>query len=119
MKTRRLADPVSDDLLDELGLDLKPFRVHVCLGPNCTPKGSPKILQQIQELVWKSGLQEKVEVLGTSCRDRCEYGPSVNVYPGPVQYAFVDEEATNRIVREHLGFGQVVERYLFRGEPRR
>lgn len=110
---------MSDELFDELEIERKPFRVHVCLGPNCTPKGSPRILRHIEELVWKSGLQDKVEVIGTSCRDRCDFGPSVNVYPGFVRYAHVDEQAATRIVEEHLASGNVVQSLVFRGQPRR
>jgi (2Fe-2S) ferredoxin len=110
---------VSDDLFAELGIERKPFRVHVCLGPNCTPKGSPKLLQHLDETIWRLGLQDKVEVIGTSCRDRCDYGPSVNVYPGPVLYNHVDEGAIDEIAAEHLSHGRIVERYVFRGKPRR
>lgn len=109
---------MSDDLLAELGLELKRYRVHVCLGPNCTPKGSPALLRKIDELIWKAGLQNDVEVLGTSCRDRCEHGPSVNVYPGPILYAHVDETAAEQIVAEHLTEGRPVERYRFHGKTR-
>ncbi len=110
---------MSDDLLAELGVELKPYRVHVCLGPNCTPKGSPALLRKIEELVWQAGLHDKVDVIGTSCRDRCDYGPSVNVYPGPVLYAHVDEEAAAQIVDEHLALDKVVDKYVFRGKPSR
>ena len=55
-----------------------------------------------------------MEVIATSCRNRCEWGPSLNVYPGPVFYAEVTPEAIEEIVREHLLGGRPVERYLFK-----
>jgi (2Fe-2S) ferredoxin len=110
---------VSDDLFAELGIPKPDYRVHVCLGPNCSLRGSKKLLEHLEETVWKLGLQNNVEVIATSCRDRCDYGPSVNVYPGPVLYNYIDEEAIDEIAKEHLEHGQVVERYRFRGEPRR
>ncbi len=110
---------MSDDLFAELGIPKSDYRVHVCLGPNCSLRGSKGILEHLEEKVWELGLQGKVEVIATSCRDRCDYGPSVNVYPGPVLYNHVDEQAIDVIAREHLVGGMVVERYLFRGKPRR
>lgn len=49
-----------------------------------------------------TGLDSEVEIIATSCRDRCDFGPSVNVFPGPALYAQVDCDAAARIVTEHL-----------------
>ena len=110
---------MSDELFDELGIPKSDYRVHVCLGPNCSLRGSKKLLEHLEETVWKHGLNRKVEVIATSCRDRCDYGPSVNVYPGPVLYNHIDEEAIDTIAMEHLTHGKVVDKYVFRGKPRR
>jgi NADP-reducing hydrogenase subunit HndC len=110
---------VTDELFDELGLNKSDFRVHVCLGPNCSPKGSRKLLEYLDNLIWEKGLQSKVEVIGSSCRDRCDYGPSVNVYPGPTLYNHIDETAIDEIVEQHLIDGKVVTKYVFTGKSRR
>jgi (2Fe-2S) ferredoxin len=93
---------------------LPTYRVHLCFGPNCTPRGSRGLLPVLESAIRRAGLGSRVEVIATSCRNRCEYGPSVNVYPGPVFYAGVTEEAIEEIVREHLAGGRVVERFLYR-----
>jgi (2Fe-2S) ferredoxin len=98
---------------DDLGAQ-KRFRVHLCFGPNCTPRGSRDLLPLLHQALMTAGLSDEVEVIATSCRNRCETGPSVNVYPGPVFYAGVDAEAIERIVREHLAGGVPVERYRVR-----
>jgi (2Fe-2S) ferredoxin len=95
------------------------YRVHVCLGPNCSARGSKALLTYLEDRIWELGLQRSVEVIGTSCRDRCDWGPSMNVYPGPVLYNEFDHAALDCIVSEHLSEGRVVEQYLFRGKPRR
>jgi (2Fe-2S) ferredoxin len=64
--------------------------------------------------LFAAGIADEVEVLATSCRNRCEFGPSMNVYPGPVFYAGVTPEAIAEIVREHFVAGRPVERYRFR-----
>lgn len=93
---------------------LPSYRVHVCFGPNCTPRGSRGLLPVLEAAIRQAGLGDRVEVIATTCRDRCEFGPSVNVYPGPVFYAWVTAEAIEQIVREHLVGGQIATRWLYR-----
>ncbi len=100
--------------LDSESSGLPTYRVHLCFGPNCTPRGSRGLLPVLEAAIRRAGLNSRVEVIATSCRNRCEYGPSVNVYPGPVFYAGVTEEAIQQIVTEHLAGGRVVERWLYR-----
>ncbi|MGI8477254.1 MAG: (2Fe-2S) ferredoxin domain-containing protein, partial [Thermomicrobiales bacterium] len=90
-------------------------RVQLCLGPNCSPRGSGDLLPILQAAVERAGLTASVEVLATTCRSRCEHGPSMNVYPGPVFYNAVTEEAIEEIVQTHLVHGRVADRWLFRG----
>jgi len=74
------------------------------------------VLAAFREAVFEAGLgSTDVELIATSCRDRCEWGPSVNVYPGPTRYAAVDEDAARRIVQSHLRDGVPVEDLMFRG----
>ena len=90
------------------------YRVHLCFGPNCTGRESPALLPILERAVAEAGLAGQVEVLATTCRNRCDYGPSLNVYPGPVFYNQVDEPAIREIVERHLKHGEIVERWLFR-----
>lgn len=92
---------------------LAKYRVHVCRGPNCSARGSAATLSCFEEAVRAAGLSEDVEVIATSCRDRCDWGPSVNVFPGPVLYAQVDCDAVQIIVNEHLKGDRPVERLKF------
>ncbi len=63
------------------------------------------------------GIAERVTVLPTTCRNRCDWGPSVNVMPGSVRYSRVDAAGARRIAREHLAEGRIVRDYLFRPPP--
>jgi len=89
------------------------YRVHVCRGPNCSVRGSAGTLSCFEEAVREAGLTGEIEILATSCRDRCDWGPSVNVFPGPTLYAQVDCSAVEAIVAEHLQGDHPVARYLF------
>jgi NADP-reducing hydrogenase subunit HndC len=90
------------------------YRVHLCFGPNCTERGSRALMPILERAVREAGLSDRVEVLATTCRDRCDYGPSMNVYPGPVFYNLLDGTAISEIVRSHLGHGAVADQWLFR-----
>lgn len=84
------------------------YRVHVCLGPNCVPNGSKRTLAAFETEIARLGLAADAELIATSCRNRCELGPSVNVYPGPTQYGFVDELAAELICLQHLARDEAV-----------
>lgn len=70
------------------------------------------MLPVLESAVGSAGLSDKVEITASTCRNRCEIGPSLNVYPGPFFYREVTEEAIEAIVFEHLVGGQPVERWL-------
>ena len=90
------------------------YRVHLCFGPNCTPRGSRALLPVLEAAVAAEGIGDRVEIIASTCRDRCDYGPSMNVYPGPVFYNELTPEAIEEIVREHLRDGRPVARWFFR-----
>ena len=90
------------------------YRVHLCFGPNCTERGSRALMPVLEKALREAGLSERVEVLATTCRNRCDYGPSLNVYPGPVFYNLLDKEAIHDIVECHLDRGAIAGRWLFR-----
>ena len=92
-------------------------RVHVCFGPNCSPRGSRALLPILEAAVARAGLADRVEIIVATCRNRCDFGPSVNVYPGPTFYAGVTPEAIEEIVAEHLAGGRPVARWIFRPAP--
>jgi (2Fe-2S) ferredoxin len=90
------------------------YRVHLCFGPNCTERGSRALLPVLEQAIHEAGLSGRVEILATTCRNRCDYGPSLNVYPGPVFYNEVDAGAIREIVECHLKRGEIADRWLFR-----
>jgi len=94
-------DTSSPDWLAALSPNFR-FRVHVCYGKNCTPGGSPEVFAAFQVELIRAGLSSEVELIASTCRSRCELGPSVNVYPGPVMYGWMTPEGVRRVVTEHL-----------------
>jgi (2Fe-2S) ferredoxin len=68
----------------------------------------------LQQAIAEAGLDDEVEVIASTCRNRCDFGPSMNVYPGPTFYNHLTEEAVREIVWEHLVAGRPVARWFFR-----
>lgn len=81
------------------------YRVHVCFGKNCTPNGADAVWNTFRDELSRVGLTAEVELIATSCRSRCELGPSVNVYPGPVTYGEMTPERVREVVARHLVSG--------------
>jgi len=94
--------------------ETKTYFVQVCFGRNCTPAGARTVFTAMEDEIAAQGLTECVTVLPSSCRNRCEFGPSVNVLPEMTQYAYMDAEGARRVVREHLKGGVPVAACLFR-----
>ena len=55
------------------------MRVTVCIGSSCHIKGSRQVVEQLQELITKNGLDDKVELAGTFCMNKCQAGVSVAI----------------------------------------
>ncbi len=100
-------------------MDKKKYRAYICCGPNCGPKGSPALLDELQGLVAANGLEGQVGVLPTGCQSHCESGPTMVVYPGPVYYQGIDAGRLKRILREHFQGDRPVGEYFWTGTRRK
>ena len=55
-------------------------KVTVCIGSSCHLKGSRQVVEELQYLINKNELENKVELSGTFCMGKCgEDGVSVTV----------------------------------------
>jgi (2Fe-2S) ferredoxin len=66
----------------------------------------------LEAAIQRAGLSDSVEIVASTCRNRCEIGPSLNVYPGPFFYREVTAEIIEAIVEQHLAGGTPVEDHL-------
>lgn len=107
---------VSRDMENTMAMDDENailYFVQVCFGKSCTPAGSRAVFRALEAEIEALGLGERVTVVPSSCRDRCNFGPSINVMPGLVRYNRVDAAGARRIAREHLAGGRVVRDLLY------
>lgn len=115
----RLLDYYEPGSSQNMGLiETTKYRVHLCCGPNCSRANSRALLPILAAEITAQGLADEISVQETSCRNRCEQAPSLNVYPGPVFYNRLTPEAIRTIVREHLRGGEPVRTWLYQSGER-
>lgn len=85
------------------------WRVDVCAGRSCSRAGSKRLRHLLLRLLNEDGLLDEVEVRIVGCRDRCDFAPSWDVYPGPTRYCQLSPPAVRKIVSDHLASGRPVE----------
>ena len=55
------------------------IKITICIGSSCHIKGSRQAVEQLQHLISKNDLNDKVELVGTFCMGRCQEGVCVTV----------------------------------------
>lgn len=53
------------------------MKITVCIGSSCHIKGSRHVVEQLQNLISKNNVQDKVELCGTFCLGKCQQGVCV------------------------------------------
>jgi NADH-quinone oxidoreductase subunit F len=87
--------------------------VHVCCGPGCIAKGSPKLYELFCEAAKQAGPDAKVQVKAVGCHGLCECGPVVIIQPGNIFYQRVEEPDVGELFRETVLGSRLVERLLY------
>ena len=55
------------------------MKITVCIGSSCHIKGSKKVVETLQQRIADHGLEDKVELAGTFCMNKCQQGVCVSV----------------------------------------
>ena len=55
------------------------MKIMICIGSACHIKGSRQIVEQLQDLLEKEKLNDKIELGGTFCTGNCRNGVCVTV----------------------------------------
>ena len=55
------------------------MKVTVCIGSSCHIKGSRLVVEALQELISQNDLDDKVELCGAFCMNKCQSGICVTV----------------------------------------
>ena len=88
------------------------LHVMVCGSTGCSSSGSGKLLEKLDELMTRNGLEERVAVVKTGCFGLCAEGPIVVVQPDNYMYTQVTPEDIEEIWECHIKGGTPVERLI-------
>ncbi|MBR5869895.1 MAG: (2Fe-2S) ferredoxin domain-containing protein [Clostridia bacterium] len=55
------------------------MKITVCIGSSCHIKGSRQVVEQLQDLIAKHNVGDRVELAGTFCMGKCQQGVCVTV----------------------------------------
>lgn len=50
------------------------MKITVCIGSSCHVKGSKQVIEELQYLIADNHLEDKVELGGMFCMERCQEG---------------------------------------------
>lgn len=99
------------DLRVNLKADTHEKHILVCHGTGCTSSKSPKIIENLRNLIKEHNLSN-VKVIQTGCFGLCAKGPIVIIRPEDIFYSLVKPEDAEEIIKTHLIEGKIVERLL-------
>ncbi|HEV8130647.1 MAG TPA: (2Fe-2S) ferredoxin domain-containing protein [Acidobacteriota bacterium] len=100
------------------------YHIFVCINQRspedlrgcCAAKGSANLRELFKLEIKKRGWKAEVRANTAGCLDKCEFGPSVVIYPEGVWYTVRTEHDVLEILDRHIGKGEVVERLLMAGQ---
>ncbi len=89
--------------------------VYLCKGTSCLSSGEATLKDKFDEILEKENLTGKVQIMETGCRGFCEMGPLVEIFPAKIFYCQVKPEDVERIVKETILEGKIIDDLLFEG----
>lgn len=113
--------------VESLGIEKVSRHIFLCAdqtAPECCAKEAgleawEYLKKRLKELGLAGGLAAKVYRSKANCLRVCTQGPIAVVYPDGVWYHSCSPVVLERIIREHLMGGQVVEEFAFARNPLR
>src|SRR5215212_994721 len=104
-----------------LGIGRYGRHLLICVGPDCVDPAAGEAVWEFVKRRLKElnlvGAQGSVYRTKCACLRVCTQGPIAVVYPDGTWYRNVNEANAERIIREHLVGGRVVEELYFARNP--
>ncbi|MBM3570891.1 MAG: (2Fe-2S) ferredoxin domain-containing protein [Alphaproteobacteria bacterium] len=83
----------------------------------CSEKNSEKLRNYMKNRARDLGISG-TRINAAGCLDRCEFGPTMVIYPESVWYTYQNESDIDEILTTHLMRGERVARLMLRPEQR-
>ncbi len=77
------------------------MKIEICLGSSCHVKGSQEILELLKAAIKENGIEDKVELAGTTCLGECK-SDGVNMRADGAIIKGVTEANFNEIFSEKI-----------------
>ena len=89
------------------------MNISICGGTGCHAAESEKIKEELIKYAEVYGVSDKVDVSITGCFGFCEKGPIVKISPDHTFYIKIKPENAERIIKEHIVEGKLIEDFLY------
>ncbi len=80
--------------------------------PSCVNEQSRDLFDHLSQEMMRKGIMGPVLAIKTSCLGRCQMGPLMIIEPGHHMYCQLSKEKIDRIIKEHIIDGNIVEEFL-------
>ena len=99
----------------------KKYKYHIFFCTNKREKGHPRgccadksslKLRNIMKIKTKELGLKNIRINASGCLDKCEFGPTMVVYPEAIWYTVKNEKDVEDIINSHLLKGKPVKRLL-------
>ncbi len=91
----------------------KKMNISICGGTGCQASQSEKIKEELIKYAEIYGVSDRVSVSITGCFGFCEKGPIVKISPDNTFYIKIKPENAERIIKEHIVEGKLIEDFLY------
>ena len=89
------------------------INISICGGTGCQASRSEEIKSELIRFAKEYGVDDRVEVSITGCFGFCEKGPIVKISPDHTFYIKIKPEDAERIIKEHIVEGKIIEEFLY------
>ena len=89
------------------------MNISICGGTGCQASRSEEIKKELIRFAELYGVDDKVEISITGCFGFCEKGPIVKISPDHTFYIKIKPEDAERIIKEHIVEGKIIEDFLY------
>ena len=87
--------------------------ISICGGTGCQASRSEEIKEELIKYAKLYGVDDRVEISITGCFGFCEKGPIVKISPDHTFYIQIKPENAERIIKEHIVEGKIIEDFLY------
>lgn len=75
--------------------------VQICVGSSCHLKGSPEVVEKMQELIREYELEDRIILLGSFCAERCNR-VGVTIIVNDEVFEGITPVETRAFFKEHI-----------------